>query len=126
MYCRNGRSRNYGVEEAGITEYEILAMHDERMCPICANMHGRVFSVPKARAKINSALEIEDPEAFKAAMPWLTTPPAGVSNESLEAAGMLLPPFHGRCRCTVVSTFTANSSISGALNDKNDPDGKRR
>ena len=102
------RSRSFGcvagMEEAGIVEYEILAMQDERMCPICDNMHGRVFSVTKAREKINSVLAIEDPEEFKAAMPWQTVPPNDMSNQDLESAGMSLPPFHGRCRCTMVST----------------------
>ena len=102
------RSRSFGcisgMEEAGITEYEILAMQDERMCPICDNMHGRVFSVATARAKINSVLNIEDPEAFKVAMPWQTEPPVDMSNQDIENAGMSLPPYHGRCRCTVVGT----------------------
>ena len=100
------RARSFGcisgMEEAGIAECEILAMQDERMCSICDNMHGRVFSVAKAREKINNALDIDDPEAFKAAMPWHTSPPVGVSNIDIENAGMSLPPYHGRCRCTVV------------------------
>ena len=100
------RARSFGtiagMEEAGIVEYEILAMGDERMCPICDNMNGRVFSVSVAREKINEVLDIEDPEKFKEAMPWQTTSPKDVSDETLQNSGMSLPPFHGRCRCTLV------------------------
>ena len=53
---------------------------------------------------------------------------------------MTLPPLHPRCRCTIVydeistpqadkpltSPATSGNVASGALNDKNDPDGKRR
>ena len=100
------RARSFGaisgMEEAGIAEYEILAMQDERMCPICGEMHGRVFSVAESRKVIDRVLEIEDPNKFKEAMPWQTESPKGVSNADLQSAGMSLPPFHGRCRCTVV------------------------
>ena len=100
------RSRSFGciagMEEAGITEYEILAMDDERMCDICGNMNGRVFSVAETRKVIDKVLDIEKPEKFKEAMPWHTTSPKDVDNQTLQDSGMSLPPFHGRCRCTVV------------------------
>ena len=99
------RARSFGaiagMEEAGITEYEVLAMGDERTCEICGNMNGRVFSVSTAREKINSVLDIEDPEKFKEAMPWQTESPKEKSNKELLDAGMNIPPFHGRCRCTI-------------------------
>ena len=91
------------MEEAGIAEYEILAMQDERMCPICGEMDGQAFSVAITRERINSVLNIKDPEAFKQAMPWHTESPKGLSRETLQNSGMNLPPFHGRCRCTLVS-----------------------
>ena len=111
------RARSFGtiagMEEAGIAEYEILAMGDERMCPICDNMNGRVFSVSLAREKINEVLEIEDPEKFKEAMPWQTTSAKDVSNEALQNAGMSLPPFHGRCRCSLVMVEVSYKHIAG-------------
>ena len=101
------RARSFGaisgMEEAGIAEYEILAMQDERMCPICGEMDGQAFSVAITRERINSVLNIKDPEAFKQAMPWHTESPKGLSRETLQNSGMNLPPFHGRCRCTLVS-----------------------
>jgi len=103
------RARSFGaisgMEEAGIAEYEILAMQDERMCPICGEMDGRVFSVAITRERINSVLNIKDPEAFKQAMPWQSESPKGISNAALQNSGMNLPPFHGRCRCTLISVI---------------------
>ncbi len=130
------RARSFGaisgMEEAGIAEYEILAMQDERMCPICGEMDGRAFSVAITRERINSILNIKDPEAFKQALPWQTESPRGISNAALQNSGMNLPPFHGRCRCTLVSTGNYNFQEqgivyqSGALNNENDPEGEKR
>lgn len=91
-----------GMVEAGITEYEILAMGDERMCPICGEMNGQTFSVADTQKVIERTLDISDPEEFKEAMPWHTEPPTGASKDKLVADGMSIPPFHGRCRCVLV------------------------
>ena len=83
------RSRSFGcisgMEEAGITEYEILAMGDERMCPICGEMNGQTFSVAATREVIDRTLGITDPDKFKEAMPWHTEPPIGVGKDKLIA-----------------------------------------
>ena len=101
------RSRSFGcisgMSEAEISEYEILAMGDERMCKTCGSMNGRVFSVSSAMDKINSVLSIEDPEEFKNAMPWGNFDPKS-SNDTLMTQGRAIPPFHGRCRCVVIAT----------------------
>ncbi len=105
------RSRSFGcisgMVEAGIVEYEILAMGDERMCPICGELNGQTFSVRGAQRVINHALSIDDPDKFKEAMPWHTQSPAGMSKEKLLAEGMSIPPFHGRCRCTLIMSETS-------------------
>lgn len=100
------RSRSFGciagMVEAGITEYEILAMGDERTCPICSEMDGRTFSVTETQKIIDNTLEIIDPEDFKQAMPWHSEPPVGIGKDELTANGMSIPPFHGRCRCVLI------------------------
>lgn len=120
------RSRSFGcisgMVEAGITEYEILAMGDERMCPICGELNGRTFSVTETREVIDRTLGISDPDKFKEAMPWHTEPPTGISKDKLVAAGMSVPPFHGRCRCTLVMvsehTEITSASFSGVKPDE--------
>ena len=108
------RSRSFGcisgMVEAGITEYEILAMGDERMCPICGEMNGQTFSVRETQRVINHALSVDDPDKFKEAMPWHTHSPAGMSKGKLLAEGMNIPPFHGRCRCTLIMSETVEVS----------------
>ena len=115
------RARSFGsiagMEEAGIAEYEILAMGDERTCPICGEMNGKKFSVAQTREVINKVLDITDPEKFKEAMPWQTEPPKNKSESKLAEDGQSLPPFHGRCRCTLVMTEIVRESVSAVENN---------
>lgn len=110
------RSRSFGtiagMEEAEITEYEVLAVGDERMCDICGEMNGKVFSVHETKQLIDKVLDIEDSAQFKEAMPWHTQSPKGRSEGDLLASGMSLPPYHANCRCTVV--VAAHDSLMAA------------
>ncbi|MBR1602755.1 MAG: hypothetical protein IJ667_04890 [Synergistaceae bacterium] len=118
------RARSFGaisgMEAAGIAEYEILATGDERMCPICGEMNGKHFSVAKTREVIDRVLDITDPEKFKEAMPWQTKPPSDKSDAELLDSGQSLPPFHGRCRCTLVMVNDISESISALENTSGD------
>lgn len=105
----------YGLAEANILEFEIMAMHDERMCNICGQMDGRIFNVAQAKKLIDDVIGVDDPEAFKEAMPWHSEPPIGVSSKELAGKGMHLPPFHGRCRCLVLSRQKAGERLIGKL-----------
>ncbi|MDR1021037.1 MAG: hypothetical protein LBL73_09790 [Synergistaceae bacterium] len=106
------RARSFGaisgMEEAEIAEYEVLAMGDERMCPICGEMNGRTFSVAETRRVIDSALGIKDPAAFKKALPWQSKPAKGMTDAELCSGGQSIPPFHGRCRCVLVTAGEAS------------------
>jgi hypothetical protein len=101
------RARSFGVisgmEDAEITEYEVVAMGDERMCDICGEMSGRVFSVAEAKSLMDRAIGIKDPTEFKKTMPWQTRPMVGVSGKKIMSDGQTVPPFHGRCRCIIIS-----------------------
>lgn len=107
------RARSFGaisgMEEAGITDYELMAMGDERMCPICGEMDGRVFSVASAKESIEGALSLSSPDDFKSAMPWHTKPPIGIAGSDLARSGMTIPPLHGRCRCIIVESLRSES-----------------
>lgn len=110
------RSRSFGtiagMEEAEITDYEVLAVGDERMCDICGEMNGKVFSVHETKQLIDNVLRIEDSEKFKEAMPWHTASPKGRSEADLLSSGMSLPPYHANCRCSVV--VAAHDSLIAA------------
>ncbi|MDR3279161.1 MAG: hypothetical protein LBT23_01500 [Synergistaceae bacterium] len=106
------RARSFGMisgmEEAGITEFEVLAMGDERMCDICGEMSGRVFSVRDADNLSKRVVGISTPDEFKKAMPWQSKPPVGISGKKLMDDGQSVPPFHGRCRCIIVEHDSEN------------------
>lgn len=105
-----GQVRSF--EQIGITTYTIANPSDERTCPICGHMTGKVFTTRQARKQIDLVQAASTPEDVKAAAPWLTvkemkaiSPEAGFQSVSdstdLSKANFNLPPFHFRCRCTV-------------------------
>ena len=51
-YVQNKAAMNK-YEEVGLDEYEILAAHDERTCPICGKMNGKRFKLSEAEAGVN-------------------------------------------------------------------------
>ncbi len=54
-----------GMEATGIIEYQIVASQDEKTCPICKEMDGKIFSVEKTISFIEKVLQITDHEKFK-------------------------------------------------------------
>lgn len=103
------RSRNFGLirgyREVGIEELQILAMEDERTCPICDEMNGKIVPVGRAFGQVERMIASENPEEVKATSPWLSYDEiAGLDIGQIMDKGMILPPFHFSCRCTVVSS----------------------
>lgn len=102
------RTRTFGVVEsfvqAGVRTYVIRAVNDARTSRICQHLDGREFSVEVAVRQRDAFLGAEDPEQAKAAQPWLSEQAVlGLSDDdALQAAGVALPPYHGRCRTQVV------------------------
>jgi hypothetical protein len=97
---------------AGITRYEITNPRDERTCPVCGHMDGKVFTVSQGEAVAGAVADAKDPDEVRVAHPWLRAgalrdispkpgPQGGADARNLAAAGFCLPPFHFRCRCTV-------------------------
>jgi len=106
------RARNFGgvqsMVEAQVSEYEILAVMDERTSPICRFMNGKVFKVEHAVALRDAVLNAKTPEDIKAIHPWRQVKEVQAwSTEKLAAGGMALPPYHYHCRTTyIVSSFS--------------------
>lgn len=109
--------------EAGITQYEILAVQDERTTPICRFMDGKVFSVGEAVGQFEAFEAAEDlDEVRNRVMPFMRVKggeivlPSGrrvaeigpkgfkraMNTKKLNAAGIHMPPYHFGCRTTVV------------------------
>ena len=100
------RSRTFGeisgYEEAGVATYEILAVMDERTSPVCKFMNGKVFKV-KTAANVRDDIINSLPEMVKTNHPWLSFKDVqNMTDEQLQAAGFVMPPFHFHCRTTTV------------------------
>lgn len=112
----HGQMRSF--QDIGITTYEIVNPLDERTCPVCGHMNGKTYSVKDGMALLGKELSAKKPADVKSAHPWaklktitgISTPGrAGTGNDALVKAGLHLPPFHFRCRCTVDVSDEAGS-----------------
>jgi len=105
-----GQMRSFA--SIGVTYYEIVNPSDERTCPVCDTMNGKIFSVRQGVDQMVRDLEATTPEDMRKAHPWLS--PGKLANvtsgkgpqgpkdaKALADAGFSSPPFHFRCRCTV-------------------------
>lgn len=94
-----------GMAEAGTKWCEIVANEDERTCPICRSLNGRVFEVREAVKFNNTFLSLKSPEEVKERLPWVKN----VNQVSKTTDRLLLShkvaPFHFRCRCTIVDKY---------------------
>ncbi len=103
------RASTYGVlgsfEQIGLATFVFSAVLDARTSAICEHLHGRTFSVATAAAQRDAFLAAPDPDAAKAIHPW--PDPARVvalkTDAELQAAGVMVPPLHGRCRSTLLA-----------------------
>lgn len=100
------------MRDADFTWYVIQAVLDERTSEQCRRMHGRRFKVSDGIAHVNRALAARDPDEFKAVAGWKQPEEidqlTGSGDEdsqrrALAAAGMALPPYHGRCRTVITA-----------------------
>lgn len=105
--------------EAEVEDYEIIAMGDERMCPLCGHMHGKVFRVEDAAALRDAMLTASNPEEIKQLHPWLKLEAVeGWDENKLASEGLSLPPYHFNCRCTyVVHRFSKTIPVQVAFDD---------
>lgn len=116
--------------DLGVTRYQISNPIDERTCPPCAHMDGKVINIEHGMKVMEAELGAESPEDVKKAHPWVQDSKAGMEklkeyapkrgeqkneakrekeSKNLGDAGLSLPPFHFRCRCTVDVSYQAGS-----------------
>ncbi len=50
------------LDSAGFIKYQVIAQMDKATCPNCQRIHGRVFSVPLAKKKMDKFLSLKDPD----------------------------------------------------------------
>lgn len=104
------------LSEAKIERYQVVAIIDGRTSQICRFMDGREFEVRKTLDKYGRYADADTIDDVKAVSPWATTigGQLAVSGQlltpdmtgpELQAMGIDAPPYHGRCRSTVVALF---------------------
>jgi hypothetical protein len=88
----------------GVTKYAVNEQLDNRTCPVCRTMHGKVFEVKTAYEKVDTLLRVDDPADLRSMAPWpkqnkdAIANLRGMSSEDLVKAGWDTPPYHPRCR----------------------------
>lgn len=112
-------------EEAGVSQYEVVAVMDERTTEVCRMMNGTILSVPSALDQLERLEAAEDLEEVKTqAAPFLrvdgdrivTAAGQQIASRSgdawskatpseMNASGIHAPPYHHRCRTTIVPVF---------------------
>lgn len=106
-----GQLRSF--DKLGITTYTIVNPMDERTCPVCGHLDGKVFSVSDGIDHVERVVAADTPDDVRKVHPWIgftrmseiTKTPGSKSategTKGLYSAGFSQPPFHFRCRCTV-------------------------
>lgn len=115
-------------KNSGVTKYEVVAVGDERMCPECGFMDGTVFETGQGAGQISRIGKAKTPDQVKAVNGWMKRPammklagvktPGGLKGvhgkRKMAKAGLALPPYHFRCRCTVEpAAFDPNAYDTG-------------
>lgn len=116
------RSSNAGARDsyqaAGVTKIEWFTAEDERVCPFCAAMHGRVIGIDDLFWKQGQEMAIDLPDEQAAAdlvLEFTSVGPAawgwsglawrqekGIVSLSFSYGDVGYPPLHPLCRCTLL------------------------
>lgn len=90
----------------GVQVFEIINPMDDRTCQTCSQLNGMTFKVSDGLAQMKREAAAKNPDEVKRAHPWLSH--AKISSifskggkSGLVGAGVVLPPYHFRCRCTI-------------------------
>lgn len=103
------------AEAMGYDEYQINEQLDNRTCPVCAHMHGKVFKVKKAKQLLDVALRVKSPEDLRHIQPWPLQDKESLKlftemgDDELVANNWHIPPYHPGCRGLLVRSGKAPS-----------------
>lgn len=118
------RSRNFSRIErfsaVGVTRLEIVAVMDKKTSHICIAMHGKTIEVSKAVSWVREFVaddparsgfwqERKNPTESQAEAVDLKRM---TGDEAFELLGNKMPPYHPRCRTTVVASFDVTNKMA--------------
>ncbi len=99
------KARNFAqvlsMQELGFQELEIVAIMDQKTSAICRSMNGRRVRVETMATFVQDVLDT-DPSDVVSKFPWPKTMPQGKTQQVISSIACKMPPYHGRCRTTVV------------------------
>ena len=103
--------------QSGMDQYQVTEVLDDRTCPVCQYMHGKIFSVAAQHSRVMQALGVDDPAASKTIAPWPGQSSEdmkelrGMSLEEMQDAGYGSPPYHPGCRGFLVPLGSVDTTI---------------
>lgn len=98
--------------DSGVLRYKLQAVMDDKTSDICISLDGREFEVQQSLDYMQRVLETVDPESLKIISPFVSGSASsidrmdGMTDEELQAAGIMVPPFHVHCRTILVLVGT--------------------
>ena len=93
--------RMVAMSDAGIEKYRVSAVIDKRTSNICTSLNGREFSVQKSMSTVEEFIGLQSTGGLKSLMPF--NKDDNVPKWADEGLGF--PPYHQKCRTTVVPVF---------------------
>jgi hypothetical protein len=105
-----GQLRSFA--DVGIRRYTIVNPGGSRICEVCAHMQGKTFTLEQGLKQTEIEFSSNEPDDIRTFHPWLglgdmkkISPNPGDKGDgdskALAEAGLSLPPYHYRCRCTI-------------------------
>lgn len=96
------------AEVMEVQDYQITEQLDNRICPVCEMMHGKVFRVDAARNALISIITEKNPDNLRSMQPWPKQTKANLEKMSRMSAqdfidaNWHIPPYHPWCRGLLV------------------------
>ena len=102
----------------GVEQYQISAVLDDKTCPVCEALDGKIFNVKDGVAIASSIMDAEDADSLKSIAPWPSQSKHNVADladadaQDLVDQGLQIPPYHPGCRCITVDVTDNEESAA--------------
>ena len=100
------------AQKSGQSRYRVDEVLDDKTCPVCQEMNGKIFSTGPQLARTMQALSTSDPADLKSIAPWPDLEDVqGGDPEDLQAQGYGAPPYHPYCYSEGTKVYTRRGFI---------------
>lgn len=100
------------AHEREVTDFQVVAQHDKKTCPVCRRLDGRFFPVERIYTKaLNFLDERGNADKIAEAFPFPRYDDLkGLSRDQLREKD-LIPPYHNLCRCEIIMLWKRTEPI---------------